>query len=522
MNSQRPTSQRRPAQSAQRSAGRSAPSGARTAKRRKKSRARSMSSKLILLCGVFLIALITVFFVRRHHVHLPSEKKLHSYLETGAYYNGVTINGKNVAGMTLAEARSAIAPLVEEDAKSVNITVENGTSLWVFTGADMGISSNLEYVLAEAMLYGRGGTGAANKAAKEELSTAGREFTVTLTADPSALTERIGDIAQLINTPATEPSAEPNVWSATPSFNYHEGTDGTVLDESGLVNSINAALAERDFTRTITPQLITQSPSHSLDWLKENTQLRATWQTSFGGSSSSRNPNRVGNIQKATTLLNGCKVEVGEEFNFNGYIGPRTESGGWPLAPGIVNGNTYEMQAGGGICQVSTTLYNALLSCGPEIEITERYHHSWPSSYADIGLDSTVTGSVESGKSLNFINNTGAPLYIFAYCDQDNHTMTIYMYGEPLEAGVTYVPRGVVIETIKPAETVTVENINWPTGYKQTTISSRDGYKSEVYRDKVVNGTVESSELLYTDSYRAVQGEITIGTGDPSLPKPTA
>ena len=121
-----------------------------------------------------------------------------------------------------------------------------------------------------------------------------------------------------------------------------------------------------------------------MDWLKENTQLRATWQTDFGSSSSLRNANRVGNIQKATTLLNGCKIEVGEEFNFNGFIGPRTESGGWPLAPGIVNGNTYEMQAGGGICQVSTTLYNALLCGGSEIEITERYHHSWPSSYADI------------------------------------------------------------------------------------------------------------------------------------------
>ena len=483
---------------------------------------KAMSRRLFTLIAVLIVALGAVFFLRFRHTHIPSEKKLRSYLDEGTYLSGIVINGKNVSGMTLSEARSAISPMIDETAKGVNIGVSYGSSLWLFTGADMKISTDLEYVLAQAMLYGRGDTAAANSKAKKELKEVGKEFAVSFSPDTAALKNQIANIAASLDTPAVEPSAEANMWSSTPAFNYHEGEDGYVLDQEALFTSITTALSEGSFKALIKPELVTQAPTHSLDWLKQNTQLRATWQTDFGSSSSLRNTNRVGNIQKATTLLNGCKIEVGEEFNFNGFIGPRKESEGWPLAPGIVNGNTYEMQAGGGICQVSTTLYNALLCGGSEIEITERYHHSWPSSYADIGLDSTVTGSVESGKSLNFVNNTGAPLYIFAYCDQTNHTMTIYLYGEPLPEGVTYTTRGEVIETIEPAESVTEENPEWPMGYQEKTVTARDGYKSEVFRDKYVNGVLESSELLYTDSYRAVQGKITIGTGDPSLPKPNA
>jgi len=493
------------------------------ADRRKKRHGYGALTRRLFIATVCLaVALAAAAGLKFYYSHLPSAKKLQSYLDSATYLNGVSIAGKNVTGMTLAEARDAIAPILDETAKGINISVSLDPNLWVFTAADMHISAELETVLADAMLYGRGNTPAANKEAKKALAEARREFPVAFAADSALLAERIQKIAAVVDTPATEPSAEADVWAASPVFTYHEGSNGHVLDQAGLMQDIMSALAEGDYARSIHPELIVQEQQHSMEWLQENTKLRASWQTSFGGSSSSRNASRVGNIQKAATLLNGCRVEVGEEFNFNGFIGPRTESGGWPLAPGIVNGNTYELQAGGGICQVSTTLYNALLSCGDSVEITERYHHSWPSSYADIGLDSTVTGTVESGKSLNFINNTGAPLYIFAYCNQDDYLMDIYIYGEPLESGVTYKPRGEVVETIEPGETTIVENSAWPLGYEEKTISARKGYKSDVYLDKFVNGTLDSSAKLYTDSYRAVAGTITKGTGDPSLPKPTS
>ena len=377
------------------------------------------TARRIMYAMVFLVlAFFLTLFIRERYVKSPTPETLFGYLETATFLNGITVNGKNITGMTIEEARALLLPMIEQDAGSINIVVNYNSSIWIFTAADMDVTSDIDAVLAEAVLYGRSGTKYQNKKAVKALNEAGKSYEITLLPDASLLSDRLSEIGSAIDTPSLEPTAEPDVWAESPTFAYTEGEDGYMLDEAALEDTIAACLESGDYQAVITPELKLTSPQHDMSWLKENTQLRATWQTSFGGSSSLHTVNRVGNIQKATTLLNGCMVEDGAEFNFNAFIGPRTERGGWPLAPGIVNGNTYDMEAGGGICQVSTTLYNALLRCGSEAEITERYHHSWPSSYAEVGLDATVTGTAESGKSLNFINHTGAPLYIFAYCDQ--------------------------------------------------------------------------------------------------------
>ena len=124
-------------------------------KRKKKNHYRAMSRKLLVLICLCIVGLGAVLILRLHYTHTPSAKKLHSYLSGGAYLSGIVIDGKNVSGMTLDEARSEIAPLVNEAAKNINIRVSHGSDLWVFTAADMKVSTNLEYALAEAMLYGR-------------------------------------------------------------------------------------------------------------------------------------------------------------------------------------------------------------------------------------------------------------------------------------------------------------------------------------------------------------------------------
>lgn len=510
----RPTKSRA-AQTAQRGA-----QGRPASRARRKSAAKRFTPWLAFLCLFCLLSFIAVLFVKAKYVNKPDAEELAETLDTGAFYEGVKVNGVDIGGMNYDEARQKLLPSVTQGIQSINIRVSHGTSLWVLTAADLGAVSTLDATLSEAMLLGRSESKAENTATLENLKAFGKEYTVGYTCTENALGKTVADIAAGMGAPPVEPYAEADAWAAEPAFVYHDGVDGHALDQPALMQQIKDCLAAGDYTATLKPELVLTKPQHDLAWIKQNTQLRASWQTDFGSSSSLRTPNRVGNIQKASTMLNGACVQMGEEFNFNAFIGPRTEAGGWPLAPGIVNGNSYEMQAGGGICQVSTTLYNALLCCGEQIQITERYHHSWPSSYADYGLDSTVTGSAESGKSLNFINNTGAPLYIFAKCDQENRKMNIYLYGEPLPAGVTYKTRGEVIETIEPGEPVVTENPAWPMGYEEATVKGRKGYKAEAYRDEYLNGEFKNGTLLYTDSYRAVASEITRGTGDPSLPKP--
>ena len=353
----------------------------------------------------------------------------------------------------------------------------------------------------------------------------------------AALKVRLAEIGGVLDSEPAEPYAVAVSSSAEPEFTFNEGVDGYMLDEDALYQNIASLLSAGQLKATLEPELEYTKPQMTIDDVKAHTKPVSSFQTSFGGSRAARDEKRVGNIQKACTLLNGMKVENGTEFNFNAYIGPRTEAGGWPLAPGIVNGNQYEDQPGGGICQVSTTMYNALLCAGASmqrgstledilsqnikgISITERKHHSWPSSYVDTGLDSTVTGTVESGKSLNFVNNTGYPVYVFAYCDQVNYTVTVYVYGNPLEEGVTYKTRGVIDEVIEPGETIINYDTTKPATYNEVTIKARKGYKATAYRDKYVNGELvpDATEKLYSETYNAVTGQKTVGTGGAQPP----
>ncbi len=479
------------------------------------------------------VAFIIFFFTNK-----PTQGDMEALKDDGAFIEGVSVNGVDISGMTYSQARRTLLPSVQADMESVNVTVYHGTMLWLLTAADMKATSTLDAVLTEAIGLGRSGTIVENQKEKEDVLQNGRTYTVTFVPDEAALRQKLASIGAALNTPPVEPSAAAVTTSGAPEFVFHEGTDGYMLDEDAVYRDIVDMLATGNYAGSLEPKLDFVSPTATVADVQAVTGLVSTFQTYFGGSSAARNEKRVGNIQRACTLLNGMVVRDQEEFNFNAYIGPRTEADGWPLAPGIVNGNQYEDQAGGGICQVSTTLYNALLCAGASmqrgstleevlaegiegISVIERKHHSWPSSYVDTGLDCTVTGTVESGKSLSFVNNTGDPLYVFAYCDRTNYTVTVYIYGKPLPPGVTYRVRGVVDRVITTTINI-VYDASKPADYVENTITARQGFEASVYRDMYVGEELKSSEKLYRDTYNAVVGERILGTGGAPAPSPTS
>lgn len=180
------------------------------------------------------------------------------------------------------------------------------------------------------------------------------------------------------------------------------------------------------------------------------------------------------------------------------------------------------MQYGGGVCQVSTTLYGALLRAGLPFEEFTRREHSIPSTYVPLGLDATVdSGHID----FKFKNTTEYPLYIFAYTSVNkNRTrysyLTVVVYGQALPEGVTYEPRSVTVETIEPGEPIITYDKKQTTDYNVVTVEARDGYVVDVYLDKFVNGKLESSQLLYEDRYEPKTEKRTIGTLSPVTEMP--
>lgn len=123
--------------------------------------------------------------------------------------------------------------------------------------------------------------------------------------------------------------------------------------------------------------------------------------------------NRVNNILLACKKISGIKLAPGEEFSFNKLTGKKTVKNGYKTAPVLVDGEK-SYGTGGGVCQVSTTIYMAAKSGG--FEITEHHNHSESVAYAPKGMDATVVYGV---KDFKFKNNLNDDIYIFVWVDGD-------------------------------------------------------------------------------------------------------
>ena len=156
--------------------------------------------------------------------------------------------------------------------------------------------------------------------------------------------------------------------------------------------------------------------------LRTKYALVAEYTTSFKGSTLSRK-NRVNNMALAAQRINGVVIAPGEEFSMNETILDRSKENGYFLAPAIRNG-TYEQEYGGGVCQVSSTLFNAVMMAN--LTVTERHHHSWPMTYVPIGRDATISTGY---KDFKFVNDTEGEVIIFANLDRSAKTVTVRLYG---------------------------------------------------------------------------------------------
>lgn len=193
---------------------------------------------------------------------------------------------------------------------------------------------------------------------------------------------------------------------------------GLRVDENALTQALLAAETASHITVKLNPV----EASVTAEDLRSKYQLLSEFSTSFKGSTLGRK-NRVNNMALAAERINGIVLAPGEEFSMNKTILDRTKENGYYLAPAIRNG-TYEKEYGGGVCQVSSTLFNAVMMA--DLTVTERHHHSWPMTYVPIGRDATIATGY---KDFKFINSTESELVIFAHLDRKAKTVTVRLYG---------------------------------------------------------------------------------------------
>ena len=238
------------------------------------------------------------------------------------------------------------------------------------------------------------------------------------------------------------------------------------------------------------------------DLQPQETVLRTEFSTDYSKSSAERKHN----IALAAKSLDKTLVDVGGEFSFNRTVGERTEKKGYKPAKIIVKGEFTE-GIGGGVCQVSTTVYNAAIRAG--LDVTEAHGHSLSVSYVKPSCDAMVnSGSAD----LRFINRTHNPVIIRAFAD--GKTLSVRIFGEPMTE--KYELKSVIVEEIPPEYTV-IKDINgeYPDlylGERRIIKDGRKGIISEGVLVKTVNGKTVSKARIRRDKYQAVNGLIVEGT----------
>lgn len=236
---------------------------------------------------------------------------------------------------------------------------------------------------------------------------------------------------------------------------------------------------------------------------KVETEPMGEFVTAYHSSSSSRS----GNIDAAVSKINGTVLLPGERFSCLEHMIPFTAENGYFPAGSYLNGKLVD-SFGGGVCQVSTTLYNAVLLA--ELEVNQRNNHGLTVGYVQLSADAAIAES--SGMDFIFTNNTQAPVYIEGFTRNKEVTFRIYGMDErPDNRTIKY--KNTVVEVLNPPEDVVTEDPALAAGVTQVTQSSHTGYRAELYKYVYIDGTEVSRERINTSYYAPAPNYVSVGPG---------
>ncbi len=371
---------------------------------------------------------------------------------------GVTVDGVKVGGMP----RSAAAEIIRADTikylKEKRLKVTGGGTIYEFTYPEINFKDDVYAILSNAQ---RGGN-----------YTSGKSYYLC------GLNEVASGICQSESLSAVEPYADFKAYGEP--FIYHEGADGKICDKKKLTEDIKKSLNGGFEEVTLNFKPVYRKTN--IEKVKQNTRKIGSFTTYFDGG----NLNRSSNIRLAAGMLNGTVLNSGETLSFNDIVGARVKERGFLPAKIIENGEFTE-GVGGGVCQVSTTLYNAAVLSGMKIE--EYHPHSLAVGYVPPSRDAMVSGSA---CDLKIKNTAKTPVYIRAATANGSVSFTFY----GADDGAEYSIKSSVTGSI-PAPEERTEKI-------EEARNGRDGITSESYLE-ITRGGFTKRTLLRKDKYQPVK-----------------
>lgn len=422
------------------------------------------------------------------------------------FTENVVISGVNVKGLNKQEAETKVSNSIKNKIENLKLKLYYKDRVWEYTSKDLVFDTNIHTIIDDAFRYTKLNSNASESV--NEITKQGYNFDIAFNHIFKDFKQKVEQIKEEINISPINSEVE-FLPSSKELFKISKSQNGVMLDEEKLYSEL-----ERKFkissdieielkTYQVTPEISEEYYGDKLNLLGEfSTDLS----TSKGG--------RKHNVSLALEKFNGKVIQGGESVSFNEVTGPQNTETGYKSAIVIVNGEFVE-GVGGGICQASTTLYNALLLSGTQID--EVHKHTLPVGYVELSLDAMVN---EGTADLRFTNISEHPIYIQSYVSDDRAYAKVY--GAQLEEGVTYKRSVEFVKTIPHSGDKIIKDEKGDYSDKVTYIGEyyrlsypKEGYEAKGYLEKYKNEELISKELIRHEIYAPKNGVLIEGTKTP-------
>ena len=445
--------------------------------------------------GVFLSALITTYAYADRPVASSTDQTIAS---------GVHVEGVDLSGMSLEEASAALQNKVNEMA-STAITLNMGENVITTSLADMGYSCTNLDIVNRLTGIGKSGNIVERYKLQKDLENNNVDYPLEFTVDE----EKVRTFVSGCNAYNTDP-VEGQLLIGSDGYPYVEGgTDGITLKEEESTQAVTSAIENWTGGEISVDLAVDVSrPDVSRDTLSLVKDVLGQATTDYSASSAAR----AINVQNGCALINGTLLWPGDEFSVTRAVTPFSAENGYEPAPTYEENRTVDSY-GGGICQVSTTLYNAALKA--EMDITARSNHTMMVGYVEPSKDAAIA---EGSMDMCFVNNTDAPIYIEGYCSGGQITFVIFGH-ETRPENRTLQFTSKVLATMQPEGFSLYPDATQPVGYVLQTQSPHTGYQAELWKEVYVDGVLTDEYQINSSYYQAVGTIYSIGvaSADPSV-----
>lgn len=455
--------------------------------KKKKLTPMALAANLLLTAGIAVFVVLAGMLVWRHN----SFAEMKRVVEAQTFYDGTVVEGVDVSDMTLHDAVAYWEEHIEPQYADRVVTLDGTGQV---TARDMGYSSDYEAVLYNAWSAGRRGS----LEQRYHAAVSRQYHPVSYDVDRDLYSQKAVDgYVQAVAVKADVPAVDAAIESFdvnTYTFVLSDSQEGRELDVEALRRDIIAALEAgggdvKVNIQTVLPRVTKADVSSAYGMI--------AYAVTNASSSSS---NRIKNIQNAVSIINGTRIADGETFSFNETVGERTTDRGFRRATAYSGGEVTE-EIGGGICQVSTTLFNAAVKA--DMEIVERHNHSLTVSYVDRGKDAAVNWKTQD---LKFTNHSGDDVYVCCFVTEDKR-VRFGIFGRLLPNGETITLEGRTTGTTKYETTYQYSGFLLP-GEMKVVQKGKNGYKAVAYKIRWdAQGNQLSKELLCKSSYKS-QNEV--------------